>query len=95
MSTVGQIEKKTQRRIVKLFRDTLGYDYLGDWTDRAIVAQTSAFEVCGSSRDSRSESEGGRPAGLEICAFCQGRAADPNSGGPRYPLGRAVAENLI
>jgi len=50
MSTVGQIEKKTQRRIVKLFRDTLGYDYLGDWTDRAIVAQTSAFEVCGSSR---------------------------------------------
>jgi type I restriction enzyme R subunit len=34
MSTVGQIEKKTQRRIVKLFRDTLGYDYLSDWTDR-------------------------------------------------------------
>ncbi|MGA2608108.1 MAG: HsdR family type I site-specific deoxyribonuclease [Terriglobia bacterium] len=34
MSTVGQIEKKTQRRIVELFRDTLGYDYLGDWTDR-------------------------------------------------------------
>jgi type I restriction enzyme R subunit len=34
MSTVGQIEKKTQRRIVKLFRDTLRYDYLGDWTER-------------------------------------------------------------
>ena len=34
MSTVGQIEKKTQRRIVRLFRDTLRYDYLGDWTDR-------------------------------------------------------------
>jgi type I restriction enzyme R subunit len=34
MSTVGQIEKKTQRRVVKLFTDTLGYDYLGDWTDR-------------------------------------------------------------
>jgi type I restriction enzyme R subunit len=34
MSTVGQIERKTQRRIVKLFRDTLRYDYLGDWTDR-------------------------------------------------------------
>ena len=34
MSTVGQIEKKTQQRVVKLFRDTLGYDYLGDWTDR-------------------------------------------------------------
>lgn len=34
MSTVGQIEKKTQQRVVKLFRDKLGYDYLGDWTDR-------------------------------------------------------------
>jgi len=35
MSTVGQIEKKTQARVVKLFRDTLGYAYLGDWEDRA------------------------------------------------------------
>ena len=34
MSTVGQIEKKTQARVVKLFRDTLGYDYLGDWEER-------------------------------------------------------------
>jgi type I restriction enzyme R subunit len=34
MSTVGQIEKKTQARVVKLFRDNLGYKYLGDWTDR-------------------------------------------------------------
>lgn len=32
--TVGQIEKRTQRRVVKLFREALGYDYLGDWTDR-------------------------------------------------------------
>ena len=34
MSTVGQIEKKTQARVVALFRDTLGYDYLGNWKDR-------------------------------------------------------------
>src|SRR5947208_10823431 len=34
MSTVGQIERKTQQRVVKLFRDTLSYDYLGDWADR-------------------------------------------------------------
>jgi type I restriction enzyme R subunit len=34
MSNVGQIERKTQQRVVKLFRDTLGYDYLGDWKDR-------------------------------------------------------------
>ena len=32
--TVGQIEKKTQARVVELFRDTLGYDYLGNWSDR-------------------------------------------------------------
>ena len=34
MTTVGQIEKKTQARVVALFRERLGYDYLGDWTDR-------------------------------------------------------------
>lgn len=34
MSDVGQREKKTQQRVVKLFRDKLKYDYLGDWTDR-------------------------------------------------------------
>lgn len=34
MSTVGQVEKRTQARVVALFRDRLGYDYLGDWTDR-------------------------------------------------------------
>lgn len=34
MTTVGQIEKKTQQRVVKLFRDTLGYDHLGVWSER-------------------------------------------------------------
>jgi len=34
MSTIGQIERKTQQRVVKLFRDTLGYSYLGNWEDR-------------------------------------------------------------
>ena len=34
MSTVGQVEKKTQQRVVKLFCDTLGYDYLGNWMDK-------------------------------------------------------------
>ena len=33
MSTVGQIEKKTQARVVALFRDRLHYDYLGDKTE--------------------------------------------------------------
>ena len=34
MSTVGQIEKRTQARVVQLFKDQLGYDYLGNWIDR-------------------------------------------------------------
>ena len=34
MSAVGQIEKKTQQRVVRLFQESLGYDYLGDWKDR-------------------------------------------------------------
>lgn len=36
MSSVGQIERLTQNRIVKLFREQLGYDYLGNWEERTI-----------------------------------------------------------
>lgn len=34
MSRVGQPERVTQNRIIALFRDELGYRYLGNWTDR-------------------------------------------------------------
>jgi len=34
MSSPGQLEKKTQARVVRLFRQTLGYDYVGNWIDR-------------------------------------------------------------
>lgn len=34
MSEVGAIERVTQNRIVKLFKDQLGYEYLGNWKDR-------------------------------------------------------------
>ena len=47
------------------------------------VARTSAFEVCGSSSDSRSRAQG-QAFVCEIFGFCKGRTADPNNGGPRY-----------
>ncbi|MES2094508.1 MAG: type I restriction endonuclease subunit R [Actinomycetota bacterium] len=34
MSVVGQIERKTQDRVVQLFRDQLDYDYAGSWEYR-------------------------------------------------------------
>ncbi len=34
ITNVGQIERKTQNRVVSIFRDRLGYDYLGNWEDR-------------------------------------------------------------
>ncbi|UZF56588.1 HsdR family type I site-specific deoxyribonuclease [Gordonia polyisoprenivorans] len=35
MSDVGQIERKAQDRVVRLFREQLGYEYLGNWEGRA------------------------------------------------------------
>lgn len=34
MAVVGQVERKTQDRVVELFRDQLGYEYLGNWEYR-------------------------------------------------------------
>ena len=34
MSTVGELEARTQRRVVNHFRHQLGYEYLGNWQDR-------------------------------------------------------------
>ncbi len=34
MSTVGQIERATQNRVIKLLREQLGYTYLGNWEVR-------------------------------------------------------------
>lgn len=35
MSTVGQPERATQQRVIALFHQELGYEFLGDWSDRA------------------------------------------------------------
>jgi len=34
MPPVGQIERATQQRVIRLFRDVLHYTYLGIWSDR-------------------------------------------------------------
>lgn len=36
--SVGQLEIRTQKRVIDFFRDTLGYSYLGDWLDTGTVA---------------------------------------------------------
>jgi type I restriction enzyme R subunit len=33
MSTIGQSERATQNRVIALFRNQLGYRYLGDWSE--------------------------------------------------------------
>ena len=35
ISTVGQRERRTQEKVVRYFRDQLGYRYLGNWQDCA------------------------------------------------------------
>jgi type I restriction enzyme, R subunit len=34
MTDIGKSERITQHRTIDLFRDELGYRYLGDWIDR-------------------------------------------------------------
>ncbi|PKO04926.1 MAG: restriction endonuclease subunit R [Chloroflexi bacterium HGW-Chloroflexi-3] len=34
MSPIGEMEVKTQKRVIKLFQEKLNYEYLGDWKDR-------------------------------------------------------------
>jgi type I restriction enzyme R subunit len=34
VSTVGQKERRTQARVIRLFRERLGYDFLGNWINR-------------------------------------------------------------
>jgi type I restriction enzyme R subunit len=34
MTNIGKPERETQNRVIALFRDELGYGFLGNWSDR-------------------------------------------------------------
>ncbi|KOY57775.1 type I restriction endonuclease subunit R [Streptomyces sp. XY332] len=42
MSNVGQPERKAQDRVIELFRDSLGYEYLGNWGPRTANSNVDA-----------------------------------------------------
>ncbi len=45
MSSVGQVEKATQNRIFRLFKERLGYEHFGDWIDRICHAKEGGFSI--------------------------------------------------
>ncbi|MBF0356654.1 MAG: HsdR family type I site-specific deoxyribonuclease [Alphaproteobacteria bacterium] len=57
MDKVGKPERATQSRVIALFRDELGYRYLGDWSDRDDNSNidadllTAHLTACGYSAD--------------------------------------------
>ncbi len=46
MSTVGQRERVTQNRVVKLFQQHLDYSYYGDWQDRGDNSNVEESYLC-------------------------------------------------
>jgi len=46
VSNVGQVEIATQKRLLKLFENQLGYEYLGDWHDREGNSNVEPGMIC-------------------------------------------------
>ena len=46
MNAIGKPERVTQERVIALFRDELGYRYLGDWSDRAANSNIDEALLC-------------------------------------------------
>lgn len=53
MPSVGQIEKKTQERVLALLSQRLGYTYLGDWIDRPANSNIEPERLKGWIRENR------------------------------------------
>ena len=45
MSSVGEREIQTQKRVITFLRDTLGYAYLGHWKDREVNSQVEQEQL--------------------------------------------------
>ena len=45
MSAIGQPERATQNRVIALFKDELGYAYLGDWSERTGNSNVEAVHL--------------------------------------------------
>ena len=74
MSNLGKPEAATQRRVIRLFREELGYRFLGDWHDRA----NSNIEE-GILTDHLSKQDYS-PAQINRAIYLLGAAADTASG---------------
>lgn len=74
--TAGQVEGRTEQRVVALFRELLGWDYLGDWIDREGNSNVEA-EL---RRKFLYEAQGGK-----TCASGSRVRADPRCLGPSTP----------
>ncbi len=88
MNSVGQIEKKTQQRVAKLFQQVLGYEHLGDWADRPNNANIEAELLRGWLLEQGAEANLASRAIFEL-----NRAANDVSKG-LYDRNRAVYELL-
>ena len=63
MSAIGEPERTTQNRVIKLFRERLGWRYLGDWSERA--NSNIEADLLTSSLKARGYSEAQAAAALE------------------------------
>ena len=96
MSDVGQRERLAQKRVVELFRDTLGYDYLGNWQDREGNANVEE-ELLKANLAERKDANGERRYSDELISttvFELDRAKAISSGANLYEANEDVYELL-